>query len=100
MTGIERIVAKEFIDAAMYRIRPGPDRRIDHAARATTEFRGVCVGLNLEFLQRLDGWLDYLHVLTSIGTRIRNVIDAVEQKDIVEHAIPIDVDCTLEVQRG
>src|SRR6188768_2476167 len=98
MTGIERIVAKEFIDAAMYRIRAGPDRRIDHTARATTEFRGVRVGLNLEFLQRLNGWLDYLDVLTAIGTRIRNVIDTVEQEYIIEQAIPIDVDCTLEVQ--
>ena len=65
VVGVERVIAQEFINAAVDAVGPRFDRGVDHRARASPELRRVSVGLNLELLQRFDRRLHELHVFTA-----------------------------------
>src|SRR5437879_2920584 len=70
------------------------------APELRAEFSRRCIGLNPELLKCLNGWLDDLDVFTSVRTRIREVVDSVEKKDVIENAIAIHVESALEVHRS
>ena len=88
---------QEFVNTPVNRIRAGTDRRINDGARTAAKLCRIRVRLNLEFLQRFNRRLDDLNVLAPVGARIRDVINPVEKKRVVERAVPVHVDCALEV---
>src|SRR5207237_671065 len=51
---IKCVITEEFISRPSDRVRPRTNYRIDDCARTPSELRGGRVGLNLEFLQRLN----------------------------------------------
>ena len=53
--------------------------------------------MDLELLKRFDRRLDELHVFAAERIRVRDVVDAVEQKDVVERAVAVDVQDALEI---
>src|SRR5207244_12938568 len=95
---IENVVSEKFVGAPMNHIGSGTDCGIHRSAGTAAKLCRVRVRLNFEFLQRFNRRLDDLNVLASIGARIRNVIDPIEQKRIAEGAVPIHIDGTLEIQ--
>ena len=97
---VEIVVAKKLVDASANRIGSGLDRRVDDRAGAAAEFSGVGVGLNLELLQRLDRGLHQLDVLAAKRVRVGNIVHAIEQEDVIEGAVPVHIEHTLEVHAG
>ena len=94
------VVAEELVDAAANGVGARLDRRVDDGAGAAAVLGRVGVGLNLEFLQRLDRRLHQLHVLAAEGVRVGDVVHAVEQEHVVEGAVAVDVEHALEVDAG
>ena len=97
VVGVERIVSEELEQAAVHAVGARLDGGVDNGARAAAVFRRIRIRLDLEFLQRLYRRLDELHVFAAERIRVPDVVDAVEQKDVIERAIAVDVQHTLEI---
>ncbi len=95
--GIERVIPEKFEDAAVHLVGTRLDGRVHDRARTAAVLRRVRVGLDLELLQRFDRRLDELNVFTAEGIRIRDVVDPIEQKDVVERAVAVDVQHAFEI---
>src|SRR5262249_12272607 len=95
---IECITSQKFVHASVDGVRSRTDSRIDHGPGTTSEFGRIRVCLDFEFLKRLNRGLDDLNVLAPVGTRIRKIIHPVEQKNVVEHSIPVHIESALKIQ--
>jgi hypothetical protein len=96
--GVENLVAMKLVGGSVECVRTALDYGVDQSARAATELGCVGIGLNLELLQCVDGWLYHLHVVSAERIRVRRVVDSIKQKCVLERAIPVDIECAFETE--
>ena len=80
-------------------IGPGLYRGIDYRPGAAPELGRICIGLNLELLQRFHGGLHQLDILSPEGVGVGDIIHAVEKEHVVEGPVAVDVKNPLEIDR-
>ena len=97
--GIQRTIAMKFVKRSMIRVCARFRDRIDQSSGAASEFGGVRVGLNFEFLQRVNRWLHDLHVPTAKRVRVRGVVYSIKQEGVLKGTIAIHIECALELDR-
>ena len=86
LVGVQLIVAKEFPQGAVERIRPRPDRCVDNAALIVAELGGCVLGDEIEFLNRIRRWRIAHEVIRDLV-----VVYAIENEIIGLLAVPVDV---------
>ena len=76
---IERIIPEKFVNVAMEAVRSRLDDGVENRAISTSKFRAVRVGLNFEFLNRIDGRLNHIRLAGENVSEIRIIVHAIEQ---------------------
>ena len=84
VASIELFVAQEFVQVTVESIGAGLDDGIHDGAVAAAELGTVGVGLDLEFTNGVDGGLDDVSTAIEDVAEIGVVVDAIEQKVILQ----------------
>ena len=89
----------ELIGRSMQSVGSGFDHRVHYRARAAAELCAVRIGLDLELLERVDRGLHDLRVAPAERVGVGSIIDAIQQKPILERAIAVHIESALETDR-